>query len=129
MLGPPPSARWLRGSRTEGDFRIREGVFHYIGKPLHRRGSRRKREFSRLHRYLPSAAGIGPRIATPYPFADLYQKSRSSHSELMVNGRGEEPMCRRLGRFSVTAGVLGLLVVGLLLAPAPPVAAHESPVG
>src|SRR5438034_468728 len=38
-------------------------------------------------------------------------------------------MCRRLGRLSMTAGFLGLLVVGLLLAPAPPVAAHESPSG
>src|SRR5438093_1171057 len=38
-------------------------------------------------------------------------------------------MRRCLGGFSVTAGVLGLLVVGLLLVPASRVAAHESPVG
>src|SRR2546422_11087170 len=38
-------------------------------------------------------------------------------------------MRRCLGGFSMTAGFLGLLVVGLLLAPVPPVAAHESPVG
>src|SRR5206468_156803 len=38
-------------------------------------------------------------------------------------------MRRCLGGFSVTAGFLGLLVVGLLLIPAPRVAAHENPSG
>src|SRR2546425_3518669 len=52
--------------------------------------------------------------------------SRSWVPHTKPTEQGERSMRRG---FSVTAGFLGLLMVGLLLIPASPVAAHESPVG